>query len=55
MYGGSPGQREHHPGLERVVIEPGGVFEDVSEGAQGYRHPLRHPGCRGSENGFSIH
>ena len=50
--GGSPGQREHHPGLERVVIEPGGVFEDVSEGAQGYRHPLRHSGGRRSEKSF---
>ena len=45
---GSPGQGEHYPGLERVVIEPGGVFEDVSEGAQGDRHPLSHPGGRRS-------
>ena len=44
----SPGQSEHHPGLERVVIEPGGVLEDVSEGAQGDRHPLSHTGGRGS-------
>ena len=40
---GSPGQGEHHPGLECVVIEPGGVLEDVSEGAQGDCHPLSHP------------
>ena len=45
----SPRQAEHHPGLERVVIEPGGVLEDVSEGAQGDRHPLSHPGGGGSE------
>ena len=44
----SPGQGEHHPGLESVVIEPGGVLEDVSEGAQGDRHPLSHPGGRRS-------
>ena len=45
----SPGQREDHTRLESVIIEPGGIFEDVSEGAQSDRHPLRDPG--GSSSG----
>ena len=46
---GSPGQREDHTRLERIIIEPGGVFEDVGEGTKSDRHPLRDPGgpCSG--------
>ena len=43
---GSPGQSEDHTRLEGVIIEPGGVFEDVSEGAQRDHHPLRDTGGR---------